>query len=572
MSSQVREKVTILPAVPVEQDGTGMANTIRFVFDTPLGNWESYTLRDATGTVPDDQSTTRSHNAANQITAISQESPAPAPAAVAHDYAGNMTKAAPDKDGDWQKGYHLKWDAWNRLVEVRRQEDNTLVASYQYDGLFRRTLSTVGGANRHFLYDRAWRILEERPAAQTAAPDRLYLWGLRHRTDMVCRDAELPVPGSDSSASAGSSSTSLSVQRHYVAYDWISPTAILDPASGNPVERYSYSAFGQRKIMNPAFGERDASDYAWNFSFHGQFEDPETSFQNYGDRLFSSSAGRWINRDPLWEEGDVSLFRFLLNSPQNFIDDIGLTPVWPYQGINAPSGEGDQKGTLINGVQVELERKVHGVTDVEGGKISELGTPPKRPQNKSLIRLAPEKLADKEAEDMAAGMEGEWCNKTIRIIMVAPKTDTRPPKGKCNCCKYEIDVFWSPDDPVPNQSLFNEGESPEYWSEWGKTHTVRSSGRLFKPHNFSNFLRQNETLRRVRVPVHTYSGGRHSMTQEWRYEKDGGRAPNPVDLIKDAQRSGKYDGVAVCHSQGCNILMSILQRACRKKGADGNTK
>lgn len=229
--------------------GAAVRRLLHQHFD-PLGNWQEYTLH-ANGTVQNDQSHTHAHNQANQIIGITPNSGTPA--AIAHDYAGNMTKTAPDKDSDWTKGYNLKWDAWNRLVEVRRQEDDTHVATYHYDGLFRRTHSTVDGTDRHFLYDRAWRILEERPGSESATHDRLYTWGLRHRTDMVCRDADLPVPVSDSSASADSSSTSLSVQRHYVAYDWISPTAILDPASGDPVERYSYSAFGPlRRRMTAA--------------------------------------------------------------------------------------------------------------------------------------------------------------------------------------------------------------------------------------------------------------------------------------------------------------------------------
>jgi len=231
-----------------------------------------------------------------------------------------MTKTAPDKDGDWTKGYKLKWDAWNRLVAVRRQEDDTLVATYHYDGLFRRTHSTVDGTDRHFLYDRAWRILEERPGSETASPDRLYTWGLRHRTDMVCRDAELAAVGGSGSSAGSSSSSSLSTQRHYVAYDWIS----LAAANGAPVERYGYSAFGQRKVMDAAYAERSGSEYAWSFAFHGQFEDAETGWINYGFRYYVVHASRWLNRDYI-ESGNND-YQFVTNRPTSLIDVIGLFP------------------------------------------------------------------------------------------------------------------------------------------------------------------------------------------------------------------------------------------------------
>jgi RHS repeat-associated protein len=320
----------------VTQRQRGVLNTARtaitgtperqedFEFD-PLGNWEAYTLR-ANGTVQNDQSNTRTHNEANQITGVTPNSGTAA--AIAHDHAGNMTKTAPDKDGDWTKGYKLKWDAWNRLVAVRRQEDDTLVATYHYDGLFRRTHSTVDGTDRHFLYDRAWRVLEERPGSETATPDRLYTWGVRHRTDMVCRDAELPgigSAGSDSGDSGGSSSTS--IRRHYVAYDWISPTAILDLTSGDPLERYSYSAFGQRKVMDAGYSERAGSEYAWSSAFHGQFEDAETEWMNYGFRYYLAHDGRWLSRDILGESAGVNLYAAYQNSGINYTDIYGLATI-----------------------------------------------------------------------------------------------------------------------------------------------------------------------------------------------------------------------------------------------------
>jgi RHS repeat-associated protein len=332
---------------------TAMAGTPErqedFDFD-PLGNWEAYTLR-ANGTVQADQSHTRGHNQANQITAING-----AAARVAHDFAGNMTKSAPDKTGDWSKGYTLKWDAWSRgdwresrptapqrspkggraerrrsrqhsrLVEVRNQHDSALVAVYQYDGIFRRTISTTGGTARHFFYDHAWRILEERPGNASGAPDRLYTWGLRHRTDMVCRDARPVTPPAGSSSSSDSGTGSASV-RHYVSYDWISPIAIIDASTGTVQERYSYSAFGQRRIMDAAFATRTESAHAWNFSFHGQFEDPETGWMNYGFRSLDVRMGRWLRRDPIWEQGGINLFRFVKNKPGNVTDHLGMDDV-----------------------------------------------------------------------------------------------------------------------------------------------------------------------------------------------------------------------------------------------------
>ncbi len=226
------------------------------------------------------------------------------------------------------------------------QEDDTLVATYHYDGLFRRTHSTVDGADRHFYFDRAWRVLEERPGSETATPDRLYTWGVRHRTDMVCRDAELPGIGSAGS-SAGSSSSSLSTQRHYVAYDWISPTLILAAANGAPVERYGYSAFGQRKVMDAGYSERGATEYEWCFAFHGQFEDVETRWMNYGFRYYSGNGGRWLSRDALEEAEGPNLYTFLGNSSTINFDLLGLKKGLFLSHVPPVKSESDCPRTVI---------------------------------------------------------------------------------------------------------------------------------------------------------------------------------------------------------------------------------
>ncbi len=55
----------------------------------------------------------------------------------------------PDKDGDWSKYYQLKWNAWNRLVEVK-DSTSAVVATYAYDGTTRRITKTISGVVRHY--------------------------------------------------------------------------------------------------------------------------------------------------------------------------------------------------------------------------------------------------------------------------------------------------------------------------------------------------------------------------------------------------------------------------------------
>ena len=72
---------------------------------------------------------TRSHNSANQINTVDDSN-----TGIVHDANGNMTEIPGGKDLK-DPANKLKWDAWNRLVEVREDND-ALVGEYTYDGKY----------------------------------------------------------------------------------------------------------------------------------------------------------------------------------------------------------------------------------------------------------------------------------------------------------------------------------------------------------------------------------------------------------------------------------------------------
>jgi hypothetical protein len=78
---------------------------------------------------------TRTHNKANEIASLTGPSGVVSPT---HDLPGNLT--AMPAPGNWTVGYALKWDAWNRLVQVT--QGATVVASHVYDALTRRVSKT----------------------------------------------------------------------------------------------------------------------------------------------------------------------------------------------------------------------------------------------------------------------------------------------------------------------------------------------------------------------------------------------------------------------------------------------
>jgi RHS repeat-associated protein len=62
------------------------------------------------------------------------------------------------------------------------------------------------------------------------------------------------------------------------------------------------------------------------FRFSTKYQDDETDLLYYGYRYYNAGTGRWLSRDPAEEEmGGPNLYGFVLNSPVNEVDGLGLT-------------------------------------------------------------------------------------------------------------------------------------------------------------------------------------------------------------------------------------------------------
>jgi RHS repeat-associated protein len=302
----------------VIRDAVGTLNTNRtsiggipgeeedFTYD-PTGNWLGY-RKDTNGTAVLNQS--RSNNQDNQLTQIDGSS-----SLLSYDRAGNATKTAPGTNGDWSKYYQPVWDAWNRLVEIK-DETGASVQKNTYDGLSRRITKEAASVVTHTYWSDRWKPLEERVGSATTAA-RSYLWGERpgHRDELVMRDRDTDGNGTLD-------------ERLYATMDYFNGTAVMN-TSGVVQERYAYSAFGVRRIMAADFSPRSTSSYAWDFGFQGQFRDSETGWYNYGFRFYVPLLGRWINRDPIAEDGGRNLYSFSENTPLNQVDYLGLGPEPP---------------------------------------------------------------------------------------------------------------------------------------------------------------------------------------------------------------------------------------------------
>ncbi len=246
---------------------------------------------------------------ANEITDITESVGTSWPTPT-HDAVGNMTLMP--QPGSLGNSYDGKYDAWNRLVEVK-VTGGSVVGSYAYDGLNRRVSKTVSSSTRHFYYSKDWQILEERVDSGTSA-DRQFVWGQRYLDDLVLRDK-------------GS-------QRLYVLHDFFHPTSVIN-TSGAVQERYHYDAFGTSLVMDANFGSRSSSNYEWETRFGAYRWDSESGLYQVRNRYLHAKLGRWARRDPVEEIAGLNLYVVVLNNPISSVDPHGLLQKYCFDPVAA---------------------------------------------------------------------------------------------------------------------------------------------------------------------------------------------------------------------------------------------
>jgi RHS repeat-associated protein len=257
-----------------------------------LGNFSSITTNGTTQT--------RTANQQNEITSISGAT------TPTYDTNGNLTTD--------EVGQTYKYDAWNRLVQVKNS-GGTVIASYAYDGLGRRVQETHSGTVNDLYYSSAWQVLEERTGGVSTATVQ-YVWSPVYVDALVLRDR--------STHNNGTLDERLWVQQDG---NW-NVTALVN-GSGSVVERYVYDPYGQVTYLNASWSTISASAYAWIYGFQGMRADTFTGNIQSNSRDDRATLQRWAQVDPKgYGAGDNNLYRFVANNPINGTDPSGLY-VWP---------------------------------------------------------------------------------------------------------------------------------------------------------------------------------------------------------------------------------------------------
>lgn len=95
-------------------------------------------------------------------------------------------------------------------------------------------------------------------------------------------------------------------------------------SGGVPVESYTYGPHGECSTTTGVLSE--VSPHQFSAKWHRAI----TGFHYYGFRYYCPSTGRWLNRDPIGEDGGINLYGYVGNNPIFHTDPLGLAWYKPW--------------------------------------------------------------------------------------------------------------------------------------------------------------------------------------------------------------------------------------------------
>ena len=236
--------------------------------------------------------------------------------ALTYDLDGNLTF-----DGTWT----YEWDAENRLRAMTMTNaiagltaSNRLKLEFVYDFMNRRVQKVVSTnstgsdfvpqSTNRFVYDG---------------------WNLIAVIDPECSLLQSFAWGQDLSGTmqvAGGIGGLLLVTAHgaantncFAGYDGNGNVMLLVNAGDkSTAARYEYSAFGETLRATGPLAKANP------FCFSTKFADDEGGLVYYGRRYYSPGLGRFVNRDPIGEEGGMNLQAMALNNLVDGNDPLGM--------------------------------------------------------------------------------------------------------------------------------------------------------------------------------------------------------------------------------------------------------
>jgi RHS repeat-associated protein len=236
-------------------------------------------------------------NALNQYTNILRVSAPPREDIPAYDLDGNLTN---------YNGWTFAWDAENRLSSAEQVGTAVPAVRFAYDYMSRRVQKIVGASTNTFQYD-DWSMIQETTGSQTNS----YVYGL---------DLSGSVQGAGTIG--GLLSASLNGTQAFYFYDANGNVSDLTDCNGNSLAHYEFDPYGNATVSTGSLASANP------FRFSTKHQDDETGLYYYSRRFYDAETGRWLNRDPIEEDGGLLLYGFVGNNPVSSVDPNGEAIGW----------------------------------------------------------------------------------------------------------------------------------------------------------------------------------------------------------------------------------------------------
>ena len=240
------------------------------------------------------------------------------------DSDGNVHQLTYDEDGNLVQDFRrvYLWDSASRLTVCRPLPGRGGFAiRNHYDALGRRvkketTFVAPFGTYPHerpictttYVYDGILPVLEEIKNDEGTVGRTEYVWG---------KDLSGTLDGAG--GVGGLLYVKIDGAIYIPLYEAGGNIVAYVNASGQVVAKRAYSAFGQMFAH-----EGDQAIYnRLRIWFATKYCDPETELYYFGGRFYSPFLCRWLNRDPIGEQGGFNLYAFCRNDPINNYDKNG---------------------------------------------------------------------------------------------------------------------------------------------------------------------------------------------------------------------------------------------------------
>lgn len=247
-------------------------------------------------------------NSLNQYTSIigGEESPL----IREYDEDGNQIKVK-TSTGEWE----VKYNALNQAVRFTQDAKRV---ECRYDYLNRRVEKTVYEgemlvSRKRFIYCGFLQLaeLDAANATETVQPvlRKTYLWDPMESTATRI----LAITTFDE--------TGTYVENLFYTHDLLKNTTGLFDTQGECRALYEYGPYGNVLRMEGNMAKDNP------FRFSSEYADDELGLVYYNYRYYNILNGRWLNREPIGEDGNFNLYRMVYNNLFTFIDYTGSIPV-----------------------------------------------------------------------------------------------------------------------------------------------------------------------------------------------------------------------------------------------------